>query len=103
MTASNQRASYPLCLPDILQKRGSLVIPPTQYNFLWVDDFPLFDVDENGALVTNHHPFTAPLPQDVPLLTTTPEKVRSERERRKRKGIFADSVRLFSPGARSAL
>lgn len=60
-----------------MQQKGTLKLPADQYNFLWVDDFPLFDVDEEtGGLVSNHHPFTAPLPEDVPLLKTDPAKVR---------------------------
>ncbi|CAJ0577004.1 unnamed protein product, partial [Mesorhabditis spiculigera] len=35
--------------------------------FLWVVDFPLF-VEEEGRLVSAHHPFTAPFDEDMPLL-----------------------------------
>lgn len=38
-------------------------------NFLWVVDFPLFeDLDESGAPIPAHHPFTMPHPSDVDLL-----------------------------------
>jgi aspartyl-tRNA synthetase len=29
--------------------------------FLWVTDFPVFEVDDDGALAPAHHPFTAPV------------------------------------------
>ncbi|MFM7467889.1 MAG: amino acid--tRNA ligase-related protein, partial [Vampirovibrionales bacterium] len=45
---------------------------------LWVVDFPLFEQDpETGALFACHHPFTSPNPEDMHLLETSPEKVRS--------------------------
>ena len=31
-----------------------------QYNFLWVVDFPMFEMDEEGNLSAMHHPFTQP-------------------------------------------
>lgn len=47
-----------------------------QFNFLWVTDFPLFERDdESGDLVSCHHPFTAPRPDDLEKLETQPEKV----------------------------
>lgn len=50
-----------------------------KYNFLWVIDFPLLEYDEEeGRYKAMHHPFTAPLPEDIPLLETAPEKVRSD-------------------------
>ncbi|CAJ0954586.1 unnamed protein product, partial [Mesorhabditis belari] len=38
-----------------------------QMEFLWVVDFPLF-VEEEGRLVSAHHPFTAPVAEDFALL-----------------------------------
>ena len=43
---------------------------------LWVVDFPLFEKDENRYF-SLHHPFTSPNPDDLHLLNSNPEKVRS--------------------------
>jgi aspartyl-tRNA synthetase len=53
------------------------IIPEKKLSFLWVTDFPLFERDENGALTSVHHPFTAPNPEDLDLLEKSPEKVRA--------------------------
>ena len=45
---------------------------------LWVVEFPLLEKDtEAGRWVALHHPFTAPHPDDVPLLESDPGAVRS--------------------------
>ena len=45
---------------------------------LWVVEFPLLEEDsEAGRWVALHHPFTAPHPEDVPLLENDPGAVRS--------------------------
>ncbi|MBM7855012.1 aspartyl-tRNA synthetase [Desulfohalotomaculum tongense] len=55
------------------------LIPENTYNFLWVVDFPLLEYDEEeGRYVAMHHPFTAPLDEDVELLEEQPEKVRAK-------------------------
>ena len=63
----------------LLQQRGKLEIRPDQYHFLWVIEFPLmlWDEDEKRYL-SAHHPFTAPVKEDEPLLKTEPEKVRGQ-------------------------
>jgi len=43
---------------------------------LWVVDFPLFEKDDNRYF-SLHHPFTSPNPDDLHLLNSNPEKVRS--------------------------
>lgn len=48
-----------------------------RFNFLWVEDFPLFEM-EDGNLHSAHHPFTAPCPADVDLLTSEPASVRGQ-------------------------
>jgi len=52
---------------------------PDQYNFLWVVDFPMFEFnkDEN-RWDPLHHPFTAPVPQDLDKLETDPGNVLSQ-------------------------
>ncbi len=55
------------------------LVPETESRFLWVTDFPLFDKDPGtGALAAVHHPFTAPMAEDLPLLDTAPERVRAQ-------------------------
>jgi aspartyl-tRNA synthetase len=54
------------------------LIPEGRHDFLWVFDFPLFEKDAaTGRLSAVHHPFTAPHPVDVPLLNSSPERVRA--------------------------
>jgi aspartyl-tRNA synthetase len=63
----------------LAQKLG--LIPDT-FRALWVIDFPLFDWDhDTSSLISVHHPFTAPVPEDAQLVidaaaaeTLTPEQ-----------------------------
>jgi aspartyl-tRNA synthetase len=45
--------------------------------FCWVIDFPLFERGEDGSLGSAHHPFTRPKDEDLHLLDSSPDKVRS--------------------------
>ncbi|MFA6545990.1 MAG: aspartate--tRNA ligase [Limisphaerales bacterium] len=64
---------------DVLKTQGKLVIPADQFNFLWVIEFPLLGFDrELNRWYSSHHPFTAPVTEDIPLLKTDPKKVRGQ-------------------------
>ncbi|MFP4015889.1 MAG: aspartate--tRNA ligase [Halanaerobiales bacterium] len=59
--------------------REEELIPKNDYKFLWVVDFPMFEYDEEeDRYVAKHHPFTAPLEEDIELMETEPEIVRSK-------------------------
>lgn len=50
-----------------------------QFECLWIVDFPLFEwSDEEQRLMSTHHPFTMPNPDDIELLDTDPAKVRAK-------------------------
>ncbi|MEI6453560.1 MAG: aspartate--tRNA ligase [Actinomycetes bacterium] len=52
---------------------------PATKHFSWVVEFPMFAHDEeSGHWAAMHHPFTAPRPQDLELLTTDPGKCRAQ-------------------------
>ena len=53
------------------------LIKPNTFDLLWVVDFPMFDPVEGepGKYVAEHHPFTRPRDEDLPLLDSKPEEV----------------------------
>jgi len=53
-------------------------IEPGVLNFCWVEEFPLFDEDEEtGKPTPCHHPFTCPHPDDLGNLESKPLEVRA--------------------------
>ena len=61
---------------DVAQRLN--LVPSGVNEFVWVTDFPMFERDPaTGALAAVHHPFTAPHPDDVPLLASEPWKARA--------------------------
>jgi aspartyl-tRNA synthetase len=64
---------------DVLKGQGKLAIDPNRFDFLWVVDFPLLSFDkEQNRWYSSHHPFTAPVVEDIPFLKTDPKKVRGQ-------------------------
>lgn len=64
---------------EVLRGQGKLSLPADRFDFLWVVDFPLLSFDkENNRWYSSHHPFTAPVAEDIPLLKTDLKKVRGQ-------------------------
>jgi aspartyl-tRNA synthetase len=67
-------------LDRVRQEVGSRLglIPEAENRFVWIIDFPLFEKHPvSGALSPVNHPFTAPHPDDLPLLDSAPERARA--------------------------
>ena len=61
-----------------LAKKFNL-IPENSYDLLWVTEFPLFEYsEEENRYIAVHHPFTAPMDEDIDKLDTDPGSVRSK-------------------------
>lgn len=55
------------------------LIDNSAYKFLWVVDFPLLGWDEEaGRWVAEHHPFTRPRDEDLPLFDSDPGAIRAQ-------------------------
>lgn len=50
---------------------------PNELKALWVVNFPLFELDDEGNPTPKHHPFTSPVADDIPLLEKAPLEVRA--------------------------
>ena len=61
-----------------IAKRLNL-IDNNRYEFLWVTEFPQFEFnEEDNRYYAKHHPFTAPMDEDLEFLHTEPAKVRAK-------------------------
>jgi len=79
LTACEILGKIRLYCAEVLKTQGKLTIPADQFNFLWVIEFPLLGFDrEQNRWYSSHHPFTAPVTDDIPLLKSDPKKVRGQ-------------------------
>jgi aspartyl-tRNA synthetase len=79
LTACEILGKIRLYCAEVLKGQGKLAIPADRFDFLWVVDFPLVSFDkEQNRWYSSHHPFTAPVAADIPLLKTEPRKVRGQ-------------------------
>ena len=68
-----------LCALRLEMGRQLGLMDKNKFECLWIVDFPLFEwSDEEQRLMSTHHPFTMPNPDDIPLLDTDPAKVRAK-------------------------
>ena len=68
-----------LCALRLEMGRQLGLMDKNKFECLWIIDFPLFEwSDEEQRLVSTHHPFTMPNPDDIPLLDSDPAKVRAK-------------------------
>ncbi|MDD5156004.1 MAG: aspartate--tRNA ligase, partial [Candidatus Omnitrophica bacterium] len=66
------RSRYSTDKPDLRKDLN------TEFAFAWIKDFPLFKYnEEEKRWESEHHPFTAPRPEDTGTLEESPEKVKS--------------------------
>ena len=79
LTACEILGKIRLYCAEVLRGQGKLAIPADRFDFLWVIDFPLLSFDkEQNRWYSSHHPFTAPVAEDIPMLKTEPKKVRGQ-------------------------
>ena len=79
LTACEILGRIRLYCAEVLKAQGKLSVPADRFDFLWVIDFPLLSFDkEQNRWYSSHHPFTAPVAEDIPLLKTEPKKVRGQ-------------------------
>ena len=73
---------YSLACKVLGALRHTIAAPPVgegPHHYLWVTEFPLFEgVDDEGNLISAHHPFTMPHPDDIALIESEPLRVRSQ-------------------------
>ncbi len=79
LTACEILGRIRLYCAEVLKGQGRLTLPADRFDFLWVVDFPLLSFDkEQNRWYSSHHPFTAPVAEDAPLLKSDPKKVRGQ-------------------------
>lgn len=62
-----------------LAKELGILEGNNEFNFVWITEFPMFEYDEEEKrYVALHHPFTAPMDEDLSLLETDPGKARAK-------------------------
>jgi len=91
---------------QLLVKRGKLTIRHDDWKFLWVIDFPLMTHDEeSGRYVATHHPFTAPVPEDLQYLDSDPKRVRGQHYDAVLNGmeLGGGSIRIHQPAVQKKI
>jgi aspartyl-tRNA synthetase len=62
-----------------LAKKFELIKDKNEFNFTWITEFPLFEYsEEENRYMACHHPFTAPMDEDIEMIESNPGNVRSK-------------------------
>ncbi|MBK7186121.1 MAG: aspartate--tRNA ligase [Ignavibacteria bacterium] len=63
---------------EVARRTGVLESVAGTYSFHWITEFPLLEYsEEESRWIARHHPFTAPMTDDVPLLSNDPTHARA--------------------------
>ena len=77
--ANANKTRVQLCALRLEMGKRLNLMDKNKFECLWIIDFPLFEwSDEEQRLMSTHHPFTMPNPDDIPLLDTNPAAVRAK-------------------------
>ncbi len=64
---------------EIARRSGIIESVKNTFSFTWITEFPLLEYSpEENRYIARHHPFTAPMNEDVHLLIDAPEKARAK-------------------------
>ncbi|GAA0077848.1 aspartate--tRNA ligase [Clostridium sp. CTA-5] len=62
-----------------LAKQFDLIKDKNEFNFTWITEFPLFEYsEEENRYTACHHPFTAPMDEDLDFIESDPGNIRSK-------------------------
>jgi len=75
--SNREKASLALGkLRNMLAKKEGLISDNKELKFLWITDFPLFEIDEeNGNIAPKHHIFSMPKEEHIQYINSDPLKV----------------------------
>ena len=82
------------------------LLDKSEYNFLWVTEFPLLEwSDEEERFMAMHHPFTMPMEEDLQYIDSDPGRVRAKAYDIVLNGneIGGGSIRIFNPEIQSKM
>ena len=78
LAVSDEYATACLVLGTLRAAIGAPPVSEGPHRYVWVVDFPMFEMSADGMPTPAHHPFTMPYAEDLPLLETDPLRVRSQ-------------------------
>ena len=78
LAVSDEYATACLVLGTLRAAIGAPPVSEGPHRYVWVVDFPMFEMSADGMPTPAHHPFTMPYAEDLLLLETDPLRVRSQ-------------------------